>query len=307
MEMSDATCAIVVTYQPDFGILQQLLTALQSQLETVVIVDNTESELVKIWFEETWQQAPFAPFFFLHSDSNEGVAAAHNRGICWAKAHHFEYVALFDQDSLPAQDMISSLLTAHRDLERRGVPVCLVGPKYVDNRINQAASFIKFKNGWMRRINCSKEIEYHHVEYLITSGSLIKVSAFDIVGLFEASLFIDYVDVEWGLRANSCGLKSFGVCNAVLMHAMGDKMVKHPLRKASLPLHSPLRNYYMFRNAILLYRKSFIPWCWKMNDGWRLILRFIFYAVYSAPRWHRIQMMGRGVWHGLRGDTGRYH
>jgi len=304
MEKYDGICGIVVTYKPNLYILQQLLTNLQSRLQAVVIVDNTESDTVKTWFKQN--SYPYS-CFFLSDQINSGVAAAHNKGICWAKEHDFEYVVLFDQDSLPDQDMVSSLLTTHKHLETKGVPIALVGPKYVDSRINQAASFIKFKNCWMWRINCSKQIEFHPVEYLITSGSLIKISVFDTVGLFDASLFIDYVDIEWGLRANSYGLKSFGVCNAVLRHAMGDKMVKHPLRKASLPLHSPLRNYYMFRNAILLYKKSFIPWCWKITDAWRLILRFIFYAVFAAPRWHRIQMMIRGMWHGIRGDTGRYH
>ncbi|MEN8217456.1 MAG: glycosyltransferase family 2 protein [Pseudomonadota bacterium] len=303
MERYKYVCAIVVTYQPDLGILQQLLTRLKDQ--AVVIVDNTESDTVKGWFEQAWQHCQH--FAFLHSGTNLGVAAGHNRGICWAKERHFEYVVLFDQDSLPATDMISLLLAAYIDLESKGENVSLVGPKYVDSRINQAASFIKFKGCWMRRLNCSGAIEYHPVEYLITSGSLIKISVFDTVGQFDASLFIDYVDVEWGLRANSYGFRSFGVCNAVLMHCMGDVMVKHPLAKASLPVHSPLRNYYMFRNAVLLYRKSFIPLCWKLNDGWRLILRFVFYAVYTTPRWHRIHMMGRGLWHGIRGRRGQYH
>ncbi|MCV5831057.1 hypothetical protein OFN28_30780, partial [Escherichia coli] len=48
------------------------------------------------------------------------------------------------------------------------------------------------------------------VDHLIASGSLIPVDVFEKIGGMDDSLFIDYVDVEWSLRARYQGLRCYG-------------------------------------------------------------------------------------------------
>ena len=74
------TCAVVVTYQPELQVLDQLLDALLPQVESVVIIDNwSKFDLV------TWnnQRQTNTVGVVLPGD-NEGIAAAHNKGIQWA-------------------------------------------------------------------------------------------------------------------------------------------------------------------------------------------------------------------------------
>jgi len=58
-------------------------------------------------------------------------------------------------------------------------------------------------------------------DYVVSSGALIPLAVLDQVGMMDESLFIDYVDSEWGLRAKSRGHLSFGICAAQMVHCLG--------------------------------------------------------------------------------------
>lgn len=115
--------------------------------------------------------------------------------------------------------------------------------------------------------------------------------------------FIDYVDIEWGLRAKTLGFQSFGVCGAMMAHDLGDEPIEFFGKR--YPLHSPLRHYYHFRNAVWMYRRGWLPIQWRLVDGWRLLLKLGFYTLFAKPRLQRLKMMTRGVVHGLIGRMGR--
>ena len=138
----------------------------------------------------------------------------------------------------------------------------------------------------------------------IASGSLISLEVLTRVGPMAQELFIDYVDLEWCLRANSLGYKNFQIANALMTHAIGGEPIQF-LGKF-WPSHSPIRHYFMFRNAIWLYKKTGMPIQWKLIDSFKLIRKFIFYALFAKPRWEHIRMMGRGFWHGIIGRMGPF-
>lgn len=73
-----------------------------------------------------------------------------------------------------------------------------------------------------------------------------------------------------------------------------------------LPIHSPQRLYYIFRNSFLLYRRAYAPGRWIINDLVRLGLMFVFFSTHIHPRRAYMNMMVRGVYDGIRGISGRY-
>ena len=129
------------------------------------------------------------------------------------------------------------------------------------------------------------------------------MTTLDRVGPMREDLFIDYVDVEWGLRARSRGYQCFGVCGAHMAHSLGELPIRWLGR--AYPHHSPLRHYYLFRNAVLLYREGWLPLGWKLVDGARLALKYGFYGLFARPRGRHLAMMTKGLVHGLRGIGGR--
>lgn len=292
--------AIVVTYHPKQSQLFRLLDILDDQVETKVIVDNGSDASVQSAFNTRAKVNEH----FIPLSANLGIATAQNIGIKWAKEIGAEYVILFDQDSEPAPDMVLRLVSVAEAQLARGVPLAAVGPRYFDERQDNPPPFIKVKGLKIERQPCLCNETVAEVDYLIASGCLIPVVALDKVGGMQDELFIDYVDIEWGLRAKKHGLQSFGVCAATMRHDLGDQPIEFFGRK--LPLHSPLRHYYHFRNAVWMYRQAWLPLHWKVADGGRLILKYGFYGLFAKPRHEHLKMMTLGIWHGLRNRMGMY-
>ena len=304
--MTPRVCAIVVTFHPDLTELQETVNALVQTVDGIVIVDNSANKDVAEWLVTNNSQ------ICLLVDGlgeNIGIATAHNMGIEWAKVHGYTHVLLMDQDSVPENDMVEQLLFAESHLLSRGEKVSVLGPRFIDVRYPDPTAFIRTQGWRIKRTIClSGQLnEYHRADYLISSGMLIRIPVLEQLGGMDEGLFIDYVDIEWGLRAKSHGYSCFGVCSAEMRHRLGDKTVPSYIGKSRrVPVRSPLRHYYMFRNAIHLYKRSYVPLAWIVNDAYRLVLKYIFYSTITAPRLKHLMMMSLGIWHGIIGRTGRY-
>lgn len=290
--------AIVVSYRPEQHILFRLLGKLSEQVNLIAVIDNGSGDALRLAIDT--RAMPSVRFIPL--STNLGIATAQNIGVKWAKDAGADYVILFDQDSDPESNMVSHLLHVAESKLACGVPLASVGPRYFDERQENPPPFIRVKGLTVERQPCKCIDSIVEVDYLIASGCLIPVSALDEVGWMREELFIDYVDIEWGLRAKHHGLKSFGVCAAMMRHDLGDEPITFFGRK--VPLHSPLRHYYHFRNAVWMYRQNWLPLHWKIADGWRLVLKYGFYALFAKPRLAQLKMMTLGIWHGLRNRMG---
>jgi len=287
--------AVVVTYQPKESVLEQLLDALVPQVTSVVLVDNGSNFDLEGWNDERGIYS----VELQRLGENKGIAVAQNVGIEWARTRGAAFVLLMDQDSIPAPDMVEKLMTS---ILEQSSPAA-AGPRYLDERQNNPPPFIRFRGLHLERCVCSTKDSVVPVDYLIASGCLIPITVLDTVGWMRDDLFIDYVDIEWGLRARHHGFQSFGVCSAHMQHSLGD----HPIRLFGMnfPLHSPLRHYYHFRNAVLLSKEPWVPLNWKLVNGWRMCLKYVFYSLFAKPRMAHARMMSIGVWHGLVGKAGK--
>lgn len=295
--MTSSIVSVVITYHPELGTLSRLVATLRAQGTHVLLVDNGSNESISDWNSQQECQAHHV----IALGENLGIARAHNIGIAWAEAEGADYVLLMDQDSIPAPDMVSALLKAVELAPKVGA----VGPRYADSRrqVNRPP-FMQVKGLRLVRHTCQADNQVVPVDYLISSGSLIPLSTLREVGGMREDLFIDYVDIEWGLRAKKLGFQSLGVCSAKMEHSLGDNPVQ--FFKRSIPIHSSLRHYYHFRNAVLLYRSNWPPLNWKVVDGSRLILRYGFYTLFAKPRFTHWRMMTLGLLHGVINRAGKY-
>jgi rhamnosyltransferase len=293
------TTAVVVTYHPERARLSALITALAPQVDATVVVDNGSPEEIVSWLRA---ESALGKFHLEALGENLGVAAAQNRGInvaCDLRAH---YVTLFDHDSLPSPDMVPRLVTAAELKSAEGWKVGSLGPRYVDPRQDNPPPFIRIRGLRLERRACASPDDVVEVDYLISSGCLIPMSTLREVGTMREDLFIDYIDIEWGLRAKAKGFQSFGVCGAEMFHSLGEEPIS--LLGKKFPNHSPLRHYYHFRNAIHLYKEPWVPLNWKVVDAWKLLQKFGFYSLLGKPRADHLRMMSRGVCHGINGRAG---
>ncbi len=293
--------SITIAYMPDLNSLQRQLHNLRTQVQSMLVVDNgpagqAREELEKICKIEG---ATLIPMQF-----NTGIAFAQNFGIQHAITKGAEWILLMDQDSDPAENMVSLLHTALLS----NPLAAAAGPSSVDQRSGRRSFFV-LDNGWWPQQWAPKTADFSSpplsVGFLIASGTLVRRTALPTPAPMRSEWFIDHVDSEWCLRTRSQGWILLGVPDAVLHHRLGDKVSRiWFLRWRQVAHHSALRDYYMFRNSILLARQSYVPLRWKLFFLSRLVQFAGFFLVFVPQRQHRMALMAQGLRDGLAGRTG---
>lgn len=293
-------CAIIVTYHPDFDLLQTLLQSVSAQCGEVILVDNTPKSMLDGWVADLFPEEKIGVIAF---HENRGIAAAHNAGINYARSNGYLDVLILDDDSVPDVDMVEQLLLARKGLLSEGKKVSAVGPRYRDPRSGFSSYFVQFSWFGFKKIRCNSAKNAGKIvpaDFLISSGSLISLSVLENVGSMREELFMCHVDTDWHLRAAAAGYQAYGICDATMKHDLGELTKRVWFGKwRSFPIAKPLRCYYLFRNSLFLYRKPYAPLKWVVGDVMRLIFMTGFYLLFVAPRWRYVQMMLRGLCHGL--------
>ncbi len=296
---SQSVVAIVVTFRPDLDALNALFERLRPQVASIVAVDNGSGEFF-VDFLAARQGDDFHGIFL---PENTGVANALNVGVQWAQLVGATMVVTFDQDSLPAPDMVACLLSAYVRLREAGVRVGAVGPLQIDRRSLLPTPFVlAAEKGWKRALPVAGEVLA--VDHLITSGCLIPLEVIVRTGPMLTELFIDGVDLEWSWRCRAAGFGLFGVGSACLLHAIGDRVVS--IFGRQLHLHGPLRQYYIFRNTLYLRTLAYSPSSWRRLCWRGLLIRLVFFSGFAAPRLEYCRLILLGIRHGLAGHLGSF-
>jgi len=290
------TKSIVVTYNPDIEKLSLLMSALSSQTGEVVVVDNASKNKAEIR-----QLCQSDAFQYIELDKNYGIAYAQNQGIIYALDSKTDYVLLMDQDSYPEKSMVAHLLDNFTS------DAIAVGPAHVDSRSGNQSFFLTNINGMPKRAY-TKSSTQDQIEaaFLISSGTLIDLQKLSSVGGKRSNYFIDHVDTEWAIRSINCGYKLYGIPSATMFHSLGDAVEKvWFLGEREVAYHSPLRDYYMFRNTLLMLRDLKIKFIWRVFFIWRLAQFAGYFLIFAGEKRARVGKMSLGIWHGLRNIRGK--
>jgi rhamnosyltransferase len=277
--------AVIVTYNPNFNQLSELLCSLESQVAGVVIVDNASVEFD--WSRIDSLGLDYFKIDLIKLDNNLGLGGGLNIGVNFSKELNFPFVLLLDQDSLPDSEMVNNLHLAYERLNTVK-NVAAVGPTFKDPLTGFLSRF--------KAVTGQRQLGFTEVDFLITSGSYVSIAAFDRVGKFDEGLFIDYVDAEWCFRAKKFGMKVFGIDDAIMTHSLGESRIRIWLfRWRTISLHRSFRYYYIFRNWIHLTRKSYVPLRWKIINFYKLIGLILVIGLLGGNKFSNLKMALKGV------------
>ncbi len=285
--MIQSVGCVVVTYNPDLHLLRAQTAALKPQVSVIIWIDNgSQPSLSGLATELGVQLVSF--------DCNQGVAHAQNAGLTLVWAMGCDAALLMDHDSVPAPDMVVQL----RQVMNRSPSAAAVGAHYSDPRSEGVSSPFVWVDGLsLSRLTRHLREPSTEVDHLIASGCLIRRQAWQSVGAMREALFVDFVDVEWCLRARHAGWCVLGAWDARMEHTIGHELVNHFGR--NFRVHAPSRLYFHVRNGIALYRQRWIPWNWRCVSAYRLVLKMGFYLVCGPNRWAYAKTMFAGIKDGL--------
>ena len=286
---------IIVIYRPNAEHLQRVLASITQQTPHVVLVDNTPGP------HDTIATPEAVPRITL--GSNLGIAVAQNIGIRRALEQGADVIWLSDQDTIYPTEFLANMLLALKTCDTQGIRLGALAPSYFDTHKGTVQAFVRhapFTQFF------DPQPGLHHVSHAIASGTLIPVTVLRDVGLMQESLFIDWVDLEWCWRAkNQYGYDTICTGDVIIEHTMGDGSV--PFRGKKVSIRSPLRHYYMVRNAVhiaLHSRSATVPIRFEIFAkalAWTLVFPLI------APTQKRQHLRATlaGLWDGLRNRMGQ--
>jgi len=314
-----AVCGIVITYHPDESLAARL-RPLGAQLGALVIVDNASNPAAlarlealaaagldgaalgrqpKAQGERAVEPAPAAaapvPVWLERNARNLGIGQALNRGIEAAARRGYRWVLLMDQDSEVQPGLTAALLAivaSHPTPER----IALVGAGYEDPLERATGS---------RAHRDAAGAAFDTVDWVITSGSLLSVAAYAAIGPFREEFFIDYVDLEYGVRARAHGYLVLRARATLMRHVIGAPS-EHRLfgRRKWTSNHSPDRRYYRARNDTVMLRESGRHRHWRLKSLGRSIRTCKRVLLYERGKWAKVRAVLEGWWDGIHGRLG---
>lgn len=273
--------AIIVTYNPSLDKLKGLVSELISQNTDVIIIDNQS--------DNSDELESLTPTYISLLDQNYGIAHAQNIGIDQACNKDYKFVIFFDQDSIIPKNMVPDMIKLYYNISKT-YNISFLGPSYIDIKTGIKAPAIQLKGLRENRIALDQKYIFTKADYVISSGTLIFMDALIKIGKMNEKLFIDYVDIEWGIRAKQKNYQGF-IANKILMeHHIGDTSIKIPLSTRYLNIHSNFRKYFLLRNPIYLILHSNLPLNWKIIHFSKVLIYFLLLLTLTKSKTNTIKI-----------------
>lgn len=301
--MNTKVAAVVILYCPGIGALESLLEKTIKQVDTIYLVDNSplpSSELLCLV-----QKFGLCDFHLVLGE-NRGIATAQNIGIARCRQEGFTHVLLLDQDSSPKPDMVFQMLAAEAERLAAGIRVAAIGPLCIEEKTGKISAAVT-RCGWFyskRIFPCITDQEAIQSDFLFASGSLIRMTALDVIGSMCDDLFIDCVDIEWGVRALKMGWLSYVAPLARMDQNLGDTACRFLGR--NVLLHNDARNYYNMRNSVFLIFSQKMTLKWKAFTVPKLPYYLLIYVLKAPCRMRGLRMQVRAIWNGATHALGKF-
>lgn len=302
-----SVCTIIISYHPDTEQLACLCEKLESQCQYVVVDNGSDPGLLVELEKRLTEHGNLLPL-----NGNLGIAAAQNAGVdfaCKTLAIRPTYYLFLDQDSMPGNDLVSSLRREYEVAKRSDPRVAAVGPALLDVRngeflrLHQETLGIYIK----RHINAGTNGRLHRVASLNSSGTFLEAVVLEETGGFLEKLFIDHVDTEWSHRARHMGYNLYVSSRVCLEHEMGRGLETiWMFGEQQFPSRAPIRHYYLFRNNVFLLSQPQMSRTWRFWSILKLLLTFAYFGTVSKDRKEQRKMMIQGIAAGRKRELGSF-
>ncbi len=209
---------------------------------------------------------------------NLGVSGGLKLALELAIIQEYDFLWAFDQDSVPTSDCLRIIIETYHRLDKIKHIIGIIAPTSIDLRTNTVVECAKFIGHCFKGCKHNSQLETYECDSPITSGSLISIAAAKTISFPCVDLFIDGVDLDYGLQLRQNGFVNLIVTQAIMHHNFGNPLkVKFLHRELDIQQYSALRHYYICRNYTYLEM--------KYARGWYRLYSFkhrIKYLLYST-------------------------
>lgn len=281
--------AVIASYDPTANLSTLTATLRSSGVIVYVVDDASPSAAARELLEELERDGVTV----LRKPRNSGIGSSLNLGVAAALAAGHEVVMTLDQDSGLDDQYVPTALAELERLDRAGRRPGLVAPSL--NSGEAVRGLVTTEDGFL---TC---------RFPIQSGCLFPAEALRRTGRFREDFVMDAIDHDYALRLRRHGYDVYGVPDLDLTHSLGSPEDRTFLGKpVVVSHHSQTRQYYQFRNRIVLLREY-----WRRDPAWsrelvvahvREARRVLFFEDHRA---RKAWIILRASFAGLLGRTGQ--
>lgn len=235
---------IFVLYQPAADALSNLVKA-RAACPDVVAVDNSPDPDSRL-HEYLREQG----IHVIVNCNEGGLAGAYNKGADVLLARQCDVVFLLDQDSSIDASFFTGMMQAAGELS---TDTFLIGPKIYEIELQRCMPVIPPGKRFPKPFRIDDQTAgLFPTLCIISSGSAISAAAYRKLGPFREEYFIEYIDIEYSLRARSQNVPVY-MNAAVTLRQTHGRIERHG--KLFTTNHPAWRRYYIARNMIHCLRR----------------------------------------------------
>lgn len=293
--------AIAIAFFPNRQIITKTIKSICKQVDKLLIIDNTPNG--SNVFKNYTLLDRKNNIELITLNENVGIAKAQNIGIKRALESKAEFILLSDQDTFYPDNYITKMLEAYSKIANKE-KIAAIAPDFAElNRGGERQGFMLFDSIFSKRI--FPQSGCHEITQVIASGEIIPSEMFNYIGFMNEELFIDWVDFEWCWRARAKGYKIVGCADVIIEHFLGDVIKEVGLKSYSI--RSPIRDYYIIRNAIhLALRSEYINFGMRLYILMKSVKYIIGFTILGKPHWKHFVYSLKGFYHGITKKMGGY-
>jgi rhamnosyltransferase len=284
---------IFVLYEPTEEFLENLARA-RLFCPNMVAVDNSPDADLGLhpWLREQGIEV-------IHNGNRGGLAGAYNRGAEVLLERLCEVIFLLDQDSDIDASFFEKMMQACREL---GTNEFLVGPKIYEINLEKCMPAFQAGKHIPKRLAIDDQNEGMFPSLcIISSGSAISAAAYRKLGAFREDYFIEYIDIEYSLRAVSQNVPVY-MNAAVTMRQTTGKIERHGDKYTTN--HEAWRRYYGARNAVHCLYLHRSTWGLHWVSGLLAFLQVLRVLQYEPQKLRKVTAITCGYLDGLFGLLG---
>ena len=282
--------AVVMTYQRRdmLRITLQGLLIQERPVDEIVVIDNAATDgTVEMLREE------FPTVTHLRMEQNLGPAGALEVGLAYAERQAHRWAWIHQDDILPKPEALATLLATAEEIgdDRLGLLACWFDPVVGHFAHNGAL--------WKHRVVQQPWPEVgsppYRTDIMTFKGTLIALDMVAEIGLPIGDYFLMNEEYEWCLRAKRGGRRNYVLPVRLMVPLEGG---------VRLSLYPPWRGYYQVRNHLAMVLNHRSPgellWFFVIQG------KYLAGAITCGERvGERVRLRLLGVWHALRGVTGK--
>ena len=286
--MNKEVCSIVILYQPDVDVFNNLL-ALAQQSDYVLAINNG-------FIDEEYFYGLISTgvenIKLINLNRNEGIAHALNVGIEMARKLGYRWVSTFDQDSKVSDRYFEGMFSCYEKC--KDMSIAVIAPVYYNRSTDSMVTYVNKRYEVINSSGCK------FVDTTITSGNIIDLYLVLDVKPFREELFIDQVDNDFNLRIIDSGMFILET-DAILSHNLGNQKSHHFFGKRPVSNnHSAFRRYFISRNRVYMYRHYFRRHRkWVIYDMKHAILEIIKIILFEDDKVDKLRKSVLGLAHGI--------